>query len=146
MLRYANVYRPRQDPKGEAGVVAIFLNCFAAGERPRIFGDGKQTRDFVHVDDVVGATLAAVGARGAVFNVGTGVETSVVELFERCRRVVEAEIEPEYAPARLGELERSVLDPSLAAAELGWQPRWALDDGLRSTWEWVKERKGAARI
>jgi UDP-glucose 4-epimerase len=147
-LRYANVYGPRQDPKGEAGVVAIFFNCFARGEQARIFGDGKQTRDFVHVEDVVQATIAAAGAAGGVFNVGTGVETSIADLFEACREVAATRAEPEFAAARVGELQRSVLDPTLAAGELGWQPRWELEDGLRSTWEWVsREEAGhAARI
>ncbi len=137
-LRYGNVYGPRQDPHGEAGVVAIFFNRLKAGEPPRIFGDGSQTRDYVYVGDVVAATLAAADKRGGVFNVGTGRETSVVELFEACRAVSGVELEPEYAPARLGELERSVLNVSLAADELGWRPASTLEEGLAATWAWVK--------
>ncbi len=137
-LRYGNVYGPRQDPHGEAGVVAIFFNRLKAGEAPRIFGDGSQTRDYVYVGDVVAATLAAADRRGGVFNVGTGRETSVVELFETCRAVSGVELEPEFAPARLGELERSVLNVSLAADELGWRPASTLDEGLAATWAWVK--------
>ena len=137
-LRYANVYGPRQDPHGEAGVVAIFLGRLASGETLRIFGDGSQTRDYVYVGDVVAATLAAVGAEGGVLNVGTGVETSVLELFERCCRVAGVEVEPEFAPPRLGELQRSVLDPTRAASALGWRPEQDLDSGLRSTWETFK--------
>jgi UDP-glucose 4-epimerase len=133
-LRYANVYGPRQDPKGEAGVVAIFLGALARGEAPRIFGDGTQTRDYVYAGDVARATLAAVG-RGGVFNVGTGIETSVLELYDLCRRVAGVELEPEMAPARLGELERSVLDASKAERELGWAPEVGLEEGLRRTWE-----------
>jgi UDP-glucose 4-epimerase len=137
-LRYGNVYGPRQDPHGEAGVVAIFFNRLAAGEAPRIFGDGRQTRDYVFVGDVVAATLAAAGRRGGVFNVGTSRETSVVELFESCRAVSGVDVTPEFAPARLGELERSVLDISLAADELGWRPASTLDEGLAATWAWVR--------
>jgi UDP-glucose 4-epimerase len=133
-LRYGNVYGPRQDPHGEAGVVAIFLGRLAAGDRSRIFGDGRQTRDYVYAGDVARATLAAAGQEG-VFNVGTGHETSVLELYELCRRVAGSDLEAETAPARLGELQRSVLDVDLAARELGWQPEVALEEGLRRTWE-----------
>jgi UDP-glucose 4-epimerase len=133
-LRYGNVYGPRQDPHGEAGVVAIFLGRLAAGERPRIFGDGRQTRDYVYVGDVARATLAAAGHEG-LFNVGTGMETSVLELYERCRGIAGSEIEAEPADARLGELQRSVLDISLAEQELGWRPEISLEEGLRTTWE-----------
>jgi UDP-glucose 4-epimerase len=136
-LRYANVYGPRQDPHGEAGVVAIFFGRLATGRQPQIFGDGLQTRDYVYVADVVDATLAAVGYPGGVFNVGTGRETSVVELFEGCRAVAGVDLEPEFAPPRLGELRRSFLDTSLAATELGWRARTALVEGLASTWEAV---------
>jgi UDP-glucose 4-epimerase len=134
-LRYGNVYGPRQDPHGEAGVVAIFFGRLAAGEAPRIFGDGRQTRDYVYAADVARATLAAAGRDGGVFNVGTGAETSVLELYELCRRVAGVELEAEPAPARLGELQRSVLDVSRAGSELGWRPEVGLEDGLRRTWE-----------
>jgi UDP-glucose 4-epimerase len=134
-LRYGNVYGPRQDPHGEAGVVAIFLGRLAAGETPRIFGDGRQTRDYVFAGDVARATLAAAGHDGGVFNVGTGVETSVLELYDACRRVAGVDVEPELAPARLGELQRSVLDVSLAGRELGWRPQYSLEQGLRETWQ-----------
>jgi len=133
-LRYGNVYGPRQDPKGEAGVVAIFLGQLAAGETSRIFGDGLQTRDYVYVGDVARATLEAPGREG-VFNVGTGLATSVLELYELCRRVAGSELEPEQAEARLGELQRNVLDASRAERELGWRPQVGLDEGLRLTFE-----------
>jgi len=133
-LRYGNVYGPRQDPHGEAGVVAIFFDRLRSGERPRIFGDGSQTRDYVYVADVVAATVAALDHAGGVFNVGTGVERSVVELFEACRRAAGVDVEPEFAPARLGELQRSVLDIGLAAEALGWRPAYGLDEGLAETW------------
>jgi UDP-glucose 4-epimerase len=134
-LRYGNVYGPRQDPHGEAGVIAIFLGKLAEGEAPRIFGDGSQTRDYVYAGDVARATLAAADQDGGVFNVGTGQETSVVELYEACRRVAGSELDAEPAPARLGELQRSVLDVSRAERELGWQPEVSLEEGLRLTWE-----------
>jgi UDP-glucose 4-epimerase len=135
-LRYGNVYGPRQDPHGEAGVVAIFFSKLLDGETPRIFGDGNQTRDYVYVGDVVRATLAAQALDGGVFNVGTGRETSVVELLDLCLRVAGKDVEPEFAPRRPGELQRSVLDPSRAVDELGWRPERSLDAGLRETWEW----------
>ena len=135
-MRYGNVYGPRQDPHGEAGVVAIFFKRFLSGEQPKVFGDGKQTRDYVYVVDVVRATLAAAGRDGGVYNVGTGRETSVVELFDLCRRVAGKEsVEPEFAPPRPGELQRSVLDVSRAVDELGWRPEHSLEEGLRETWE-----------
>jgi UDP-glucose 4-epimerase len=136
-LRYGNVYGPRQDPHGEAGVVAIFLGRLAAGEAPQIFGDGNQTRDYVYAGDVARATLAAVGQDGGVFNVGTGAETSVGGLYELCRRVAGSSLEAEEAPARLGELQRSVLDVGLAERELGWRPEVPLEEGLRRTWGWI---------
>ena len=135
-LRYGNVYGPRQDPHGEAGVVAIFFNCFLAGTTPKIYGDGRQTRDYVYAGDVARATLAAGGRDGGVFNVGTGRETSVLELYDLCREVAGADVEAERAPERVGELGRSVLDVSLAARELGWRPERALDEGLAATWAW----------
>ena len=137
-LRYGNVFGPRQDPHGEAGVVAIFFGRLARRETPRIFGDGRQTRDYVYVGDVAAATLAAAGRPAGVFNVGTGAETSVVQLFEACRRVSGVEVEPEYAPARLGELQRSVLDPSLAERELGFRANATLDQGLAETWSSIR--------
>jgi UDP-glucose 4-epimerase len=136
-LRFGNVYGPRQDPHGEAGVVAIFMKRLRDGGTPRIFGDGTQTRDYVYVGDVVAATLAAVDHDGGVLNVGTGVETSVLELYERIKRAAGIEREPEFAPPRPGELQRSVLDPSLAQRELGWQPERSLDEGLAATWAWI---------
>jgi UDP-glucose 4-epimerase len=136
-LRYGNVYGPRQDPHGEAGVVAIFMNALRDGKTPRIYGDGSQTRDYVFVGDVVAATLAAAEHAGGVFNVGTGVETSVLDLYERIQRAAGIGRAGEHADARPGELQRSVLDPSLAARELGWKPAHSLDDGLAATWAWI---------
>ena len=138
-LRYGNVYGPRQDPHGEAGVVAIFLGALARGERATIFGEGLQTRDYVYVGDVARATTSALGQDPGVFNVGTGRETSVLELYELCARVAGSDAEAEHAPARLGELQRSVLDPGLAARELSFTAMVELEDGLHATWEWVQK-------
>ena len=138
-LRFGNVYGPRQEPHGEAGVVAIFMGLLQDGGTPKIYGDGRQTRDYVFVGDVVAALLAAVGREGGVFNVGTGVETSVVELYRAIGAATGIEREPEHVEARLGELQRSVLDPSAAERELGWRPGVSLVDGLRTTWEWVRQ-------
>src|SRR5262249_50382409 len=131
-LRYANVYGPRQDPHGEAGVVAIFLGRLAAGERPRIFGDGRQTRDYVYAGDVAQATLGAVGKRGG-FNVGTGVESSGLDLCELCGGVAGPALEAEHAAGRRGGRQRRVLDVSRAERELGWRAEVPLEDGLRRT-------------
>lgn len=137
-LRFGNVYGPRQDPHGEAGVVAIFLGRLATGETCFIYGDGRQTRDYVYVGDVVKATLASAGHSGGVFNVGTGAATSVLDLYDRCRVVAESSSQAQLAPARLGELQSSVLDAGLAGRELGWHTTTSLDEGLRATWESIK--------
>jgi UDP-glucose 4-epimerase len=136
-LRFANVYGPRQEPHGEAGVVAIFMGLLHEGGTPRIYGDGSQTRDYVFVEDAVGAMLAALRSEGGVFNVGTGVETSVLELYDAIQRASGGSREPEFAEARFGELQRSVLDISLAGHELGWRPGHSLDEGLARTWAWI---------
>src|SRR5690242_9103865 len=136
-LRFGNVYGPRQEPHSEAGVVAIFMGRLRDGGTPRIYGGGRQTRDYVFVADVVRAMLAAAGHDGGVFNVGTGGETSVVELYDAIQRAAGTEREPEHAEARLGELQRSVLDVSLAERALGWRAERSLDDGLAETWRWV---------
>ena len=109
------MYGPRQDPHGEAGVVAIFLGALADGAQARIFGDGKQTRDYVYVGDVARATVSALGQEGGVFNIGTGPEVSVNELYDLCRQAAGSDARPSTRPPRLGELQRSVLDPGLAA-------------------------------
>ncbi len=134
-LRYGNVYGPRQDPHGEAGVVAIFLRSVADGRQPTIFGDGSQERDYVYVGDVARATLAATSLGGGVLNVATGEPTSVLQLVDAMRRATGREIDPEHGPERLGDLQRSVLDPSLAARELGWHAEVSLEDGLRAAWQ-----------
>jgi UDP-glucose 4-epimerase len=131
VLRFANVYGPRQDSSLEGGVVAIFLERMARGEETLIFGDGSQTRDFVYVGDVVGALLAAAGRDGGTFNIGTGQETTVLELHRLCAEVTGSKAEPRLEPARPGDARRSVLDISRAAAELGWRPATPLAEGLR---------------
>ena len=141
-LRYGNVYGPRQDPHGEAGVVAIFFGRISNGQELHIFGDGRQTRDYVFAADVVAATLAAASGPTGVYNVGTGIETSVVELAEACKQASGAEAEVIFDPPRLGELSRSVLDPSRAKSALGWRPETSLDEGLAATWEFVQAAEG----
>jgi UDP-glucose 4-epimerase len=137
-LRLGNVYGPRQEPHGEAGVVAIFMGLLHEGRTPTIYGDGRQTRDYVFVADVVAAMLAA-GERGGggVFNVGTGKETSVVDLYDAVQRAAGIDREPRFAEPRLGELQRSVLDGSQAERELGWRPERSVDEGLAETWRWI---------
>jgi UDP-glucose 4-epimerase len=139
-LRFGNVYGPRQEPHGEAGVVAIFMGILRDGGAARIYGDGRQTRDYVYVGDVVRAVLAAIGRDGAVYNVGTGVETSVLELYDAIQEAAGVRRAAEHAEPRAGELQRSVLDISLAARELAWAPEHTLADGLRETWRWMEER------
>jgi UDP-glucose 4-epimerase len=134
-LRLGNVYGPRQDPLGEAGVIAIFCGKLKGGERPTVYGDGTQTRDYIYVGDVVAAALAAAGAEttGPV-NIGTGIEASVLELAETLGRLGGVEsFEPEPAPPRAGEVQRISIDAGRAERELGWRPATSLEDGLRLT-------------
>jgi UDP-glucose 4-epimerase len=138
-LALANVYGPRQDPGGEAGVVSIFATKMLAGEAPTIFGDGNQTRDYVFVDDAVHAfALAAERGDGRLLNVGTGVETSVNGLYRMLAEITGFSGQPQAGPARSGDLRRSVLDPSLAAEVLGWRPWTHLEDGLGETVAFLK--------
>jgi len=134
-LRLGNVYGPRQDPLGEAGVIAIFCGLLRSGGRPLIYGDGTQTRDYIYVGDVVAAALA--GAESALtgpVNIGTGEEASVLDLAEMLGRLGGSEsFEPEFAPPRAGEVQRIALDASRAERELGWRPETSLEDGLRQT-------------
>jgi len=134
-LRLGNVYGPRQDPLGEAGVIAIFCGRLGAGQRPTVYGDGKQTRDYIYVGDVVAAALVAAesGATGPI-NIGSGIETDVLELAARLAELGGAEdFEPEPAPPRAGEVQRISLDPGLAERELGWRAQTGLEEGLRLT-------------
>jgi UDP-glucose 4-epimerase len=134
-LRLGNVYGPRQDPLGEAGVIAIFCGRLREGKRPTVFGDGKQTRDYIYVGDVVSAALAAAESEttGPV-NIGTGIETDVLELVRLLGELGGAEsFDPELAPPRPGEVQRISIDPSRAGRELGWKPQMGLEEGLRVT-------------
>ena len=134
-MRLGNVYGPRQDPLGEAGVIAIFCGKLSGGGRPTVFGDGKQTRDYIYVGDVVAALLAAAGSEATgAFNVGTGIETDVLELARALADLGGAGgFEPELAPARAGEVLRIAIDPARAKRELGWQAAVGLGEGLRLT-------------
>ena len=138
-LRYGNVYGPRQDPLGEAGVIAIFCGRLAEGERPIVFGDGLQTRDYIHVDDVVTANLAAAESDASgPFNIGTGVETTVLQLVEALAPHATAPFEPDHRPERPGEVRRIALDCTRAREVLGWEARVGLEDGITQTLESVR--------
>jgi len=144
-LRYANVYGPRQDPHGEAGVVAIFCGRLLAGQPSTIFGDGEQTRDYIFVGDVVRANLAALErGRAGALNVGTGVETSVNQLYTQLAEVAGVSQRPTYAPARPGEQQRSVISPERAMRELDWQPQVSLRDGLTQTLRFFRQTASRA--
>lgn len=139
VLRYANVYGPRQDGRGEAGVVGIWMNRLLSGQDALVNGDGGQTRDFVHVADVIAANLAAFSRRiPGVFNVGTGTETSVRELYDLVAAACGVDIPPRFGPAKPGEQRRSVLDPSQAQEVLGLRSHVPLDAGMRATAEWFR--------
>jgi UDP-glucose 4-epimerase len=135
-LRFGNVYGPRQDPHGEAGVVAIFCGRLRAGGRPKIFGDGRQTRDYIYVADLVQALLAAgSGDAGGVVNIGTEEETSVLDIVARLAELHGPDApEPEFADARLGEIDRSCLDAKRAHEVLGWRAQTPIGEGLRLTY------------
>jgi len=147
-LRYGNVYGPRQDPHGEAGVIAIFAGRLLDGRRPKIYGDGRQTRDYTFVGDIVAANLAVAAhpeAHGE-YNVGTGVESSVIEVVAALREAAgedAPEFEPEFEPARAGEVLRSCLDVSRARTELGFTASTTLVDGLRATLDAVRAETAA---
>ncbi|HEX6229745.1 MAG TPA: NAD-dependent epimerase/dehydratase family protein [Solirubrobacterales bacterium] len=134
-LRLGNVYGPRQDPLGEAGVIAIFCGRLRSGEQPVVYGDGRQTRDYIYVGDVVAALLAAAESEASgALNVGTGVETDVLELVGRLGELSGAEsFEAQFAPPRPGEVQRVSIDPARAERELGWRAETSLDEGLRLT-------------
>jgi len=139
VLRYANVYGPRQNPHGEAGVVAIFATQMLTGVQPSIFGPGDKTRDYVHVSDVVAANVLALH-RGdnSIINIGTGVETSDQKVFDSLADVLEYDGRPDYAPLRMGEVHRISLESSRARAELGWSPRLSFREGVAQTAEYYQ--------
>jgi UDP-glucose 4-epimerase len=140
----ANVYGPRQDPHGEAGVVAIFSQALLSGKPTKVFGDGSNTRDYVFVDDVVDAFVKASGESGGGqrFNIGTGIETSDRELHTAVAAAVGGPDEPEFHPPRLGDLRRSALDIGLATKVLGWRPQVTLEEGVRRTVDYFRDTHG----
>lgn len=141
-LRYANVYGPRQNPHGEAGVVAIFTSKMLAGEQPVINGDGKQTRDYVYVEDVVKANLSALSYNDSgIFNIGTGIETDVNQLFNMLKEYSHSKSREIHGPPKKGEQQRSVLDYSMAKNALSWRPSIGLSEGLRKTVEYFKNHQ-----
>lgn len=136
ILRYANVYGPRQNPHGEAGVVAVFSSLLVAGKPVTINGDGRQTRDYIYVGDVVAANQAGLKAKDNItINVGTGVETDVLTLYEQLSQAADTDLAPRHGPAKPGEQIRSVIDPRLGGEVLGWEPRTGLSEGLRQTYQ-----------
>lgn len=146
-LRYANVYGPRQDPYGEAGVVAIFCAAMLQGRRPVIFGDGLHTRDYVYVEDAARANLLALeGEHSGAFNIGTGRETSTRQIFDLLREATGYRGEPEYGPPRPGDVRRISLDPSRAEQVLGWRPAVGLEEGIARTVAWFRDQLEAGRL
>jgi UDP-glucose 4-epimerase len=142
-LRYANVYGPRQNPEGEAGVIAIFTDKMLRGEQPIINGDGRQTRDYVYVGDVVRANLLALRHKGSgVFNIGAGVETDVNALFRHLKVLTGSGCAEKHGEGKKGEQLRSVLDAGLAIRELGWSATHSLEEGLRLTVEYFRQLRG----
>lgn len=142
VLRYANIYGPRQSPHGEAGVVAIFTQKMLRGEQPIINGDGLQTRDYTFVGDVVQMNLNAIGYdKSGIFNVGTGIETNVVELFDALKQATGASCEEIHRGAAVGEQRRSVIGTNLAYETFGWTPQVSLQDGMQRTVNWFRERE-----
>ena len=139
ILNLSNVYGPRQDPHGEAGVVSIFANKYLKNEEPTIYGDGQQTRDYIYVKDVVSALIKASNiAENHFLNIGTGIETSVNDLANSMKIQFKSEINPIYKPAREGELNRSVLNNTKAKQELNWKPNYSLDDGMKQVFNWLR--------
>jgi UDP-glucose 4-epimerase len=144
VLRLGNVYGPRQNPHGEAGVVAIFSERLRLRDAPVVYGDGRQTRDYIYVSDVASAfVLAAEGGRAATFNVGWGREVSVLDLLEVLQRLAPAPVEPSFEPLRAGELTHSALDSTRLRSTLGWEPRVGLQEGLSATYQFYVDAEMA---
>jgi UDP-glucose 4-epimerase len=142
ILRYANVYGPRQDPHGEAGVVAIFSGLLLEGKQCKIFGNGEQTRDYVYAGDIVRANILSINrASGEILNLGTGVETSVNQLHSKMCEIMGVSSQPAYQPARPGEVDRISLDIRLAEKVLGWKPEVSIHEGLKDTIEYFRNLK-----
>lgn len=141
ILRYPNVYGPRQNPKGEAGVIAIFIGKMLEGVTPTIFGNGEQIRDYVHVNDIVRAnSLALAKGDGEIYNIGSGTGTTVNELYRLLSSILSFRSAPTYAPPRTGELQRIYLDAQKAKQRLGWAAQTSIEEGLRLTVEWAKKK------
>lgn len=147
ILRYANVYGPRQDPKGEGGVVSIFTDKMVNGEQPAIYGDGKQTRDFIYVEDIVAANLKALN-RGdnQIVNISTRTQTSVIELFKTMKDILKMDIEPIFNRERPGDIRHSYLDNSRAKEVLDWAPRYDLKSGLTRTISYYARQLGLDEV
>lgn len=140
ILRYGNVYGPRQDPWGEAGVVAIFINKLLKREHPTIYGDGEQVRDYVYVGDVVRANLLATARESReAYNIGTGSPTSVNELLKRLQGIMGSDLDPIYEPKRSGEIYKNYVEAQKAKDGLGWEPEAEIDEGLRKTVEFFRK-------
>ena len=141
-LRYPNVYGSRQNPNGEAGVIAIFIGKMLANQRPIIFGDGTQTRDYVYVKDVVNANIAAQeSSKNGCYNIGTGKETSILEIFDMLKKELNFKQDPIYSKKRIGEIQRICLDASKIKKELGWRPKYSLKEGIKRTSDYYRELK-----
>ncbi len=140
-LRYSNVYGPRQSSSGEGGVISIFINKLLARKTPIIYGNGKQTRDFLYVADAVRAAIASLNAPpGSIYNVGTSKEISINKLYELISKSVNTSIKPKKAKARFGDIDKNCLDFSKIKKELGWKPKYKLEEGLKKTIDWFKNR------
>ena len=146
VLRYPNVYGPRQNPHGEAGVNAIFIGAMLDGKRPRIFGDGNAVRDYLYVSDVVDANVLALEkGSGEMLNLGTGVGTSVNDIVRELKTILGSPLDTVHEPPRPGEVQRIYLDASRAKAVLGWEPQVPFEDGLARTLEWYKAERAVGR-
>jgi len=151
-LRLGNAYGPRQDPHGEAGVVAIFCGRLLAGEPPLVFGDGEQTRDYIYVGDIVGGILAAEAAliadRAAadVYNIGTGIETSVLTIASELAAIAASDLEPEFRPHRQGEIQRVAISPEAAGRDFGWSAETDLTEALAETFAWARSAREAQGV
>jgi UDP-glucose 4-epimerase len=141
ILRYSNVYGPRQNPHGEAGVVAIFCDRIKYGNPCEVFGDGKQTRDYIYVEDIARANILSLNAEDVILNIGTAVETSVNQIVSKLKRVTNRNVQVAYSPRRSGEVDRIALEIKRAEELLGWSPHVNLEDGLSKTWEWFSGKQ-----
>jgi len=140
-LRYSNVYGPRQGISAEAGVISVFFKKMLAGEQPTIIGDGTQTRDFIYIDDAIDAAILALKKdKTGIFNIGTGIETSINSLFDKIKKLTRMDVTKIYAPEKRGEVSRVALDYSKAKRELGFEPKYNLDEGLEKTLKWYLEK------